>query len=244
MNYDYKIIIPARWSSSRFPGKVIAHINGKPMVQHTYERAIKTNASEVIIATDRETIYEIAKKFGAHVEMTGPATNGTSRIAEVAKKRLWIKDQVIVNLQADEPTIHYKNIHKVAIDLHRNVSCDVATLQTSIKTEAELNDPNIVKVVTNADRHALYFSRLPLRSGTGDIVGHKHIGIYAYRGASLNWISGLKNCALEKIEQLEQLRVLYQGGKIHVSSIKYPMGPAVDVPSDIDKVEKYLKEHK
>lgn len=234
---DYKIVIPARWGSTRFHGKPIIHINGKPMIQHVYENALKTSASDIIIATDNETIENICIKFGAEVIMTGEHLSGTSRIYEIAENKSWTKDEIIINLQGDEPTMHHKNIHKIAQDIYRHVSCDVSTLSCPITNEKDLHNPNIVKVITDINGHAIYFSRNPLKTA------QRHIGIYAFRGSSLKYINKLEPCDIEKEEKLEQLRILYNGGRIHVTEAPEPIGPSVDVPNDIDLVEKYLNEY-
>lgn len=233
---NYKIVIPARWGSARFPGKPVIHINGKPMIQHVYENACKTIADEIVIATDNETILDMCEKFGAPAMMTGEHNSGTSRIIEVASKQSWDYDDIIVNLQADEPTMSHKNINKVAIDMHKNLSCDSATLSYPIKNKEDYYNRNIVKALIDINKYAIYFSRLPLK------LAHRHIGIYAFTYRTLQWICSLEECELEKEEKLEQLRILYNGGRIHVTEAPDPVGPSVDVPRDIDLVEKYLKE--
>jgi 3-deoxy-manno-octulosonate cytidylyltransferase (CMP-KDO synthetase) len=238
MTKEYRIIIPARWASSRFPGKPIEKINGKPLIQHTYENTIKCfNASEVIIATDDERIAETAKGFGADVQMTGKHPSATDRLAQVAIKRGWENFDMVVNVQCDEPTMPPANIEQVAANLRKRPTLDAATLYLPITQTKDVEDPNVVKVVWELDGQALYFSRSPIPYGGKK---NRHIGIYAYWVKTLKWFHHLDQCDMEKDEALEQMRILWYGGNIHVAKAVKDMGPSVDAPGDIAKVEEYL----
>lgn len=241
----YKIVIPARYSSKRFPGKMLAMIEGKPLIQHTYEHVIQcSNVDEVIIATDNYKIKDLAKVFGADVHMTNEHPTGTDRLAQVAHDRGWKENEIIVNVQGDEPTIPHENIHQVVKNLSSHVGWDIATLCERIVSWNDFNNPNIVKVIRDADHKALLFSRAPIpfkgyeKAGVG--YGHRHIGLYAYTGSTLKWYHTSNQCELELAESLEQLRILYNGGMIHVTNAMRKTGPSVDEPEDIEKVRSYL----
>lgn len=242
MSRPFKIVIPARYDSKRFPGKMLADINGKPLIQHTYEHACECkDVAEVIIATDDYRIKDIARAFDADVQMTGKHSTGTDRIAQIVVDRAWKKDNIIVNLQGDEPTMPHKNIRQVVKNLHAHPNWDVATLAEKIYNRGEFENPNIVKVLWDVDHRALLFSRSPIPFiGFKSFCGFRHIGLYAYTGATLHWYYYEHHCGLEDAESLEQLRILYSGGKVHVAEAKTHIGPSVDTPDDIGKVEEYL----
>jgi 3-deoxy-manno-octulosonate cytidylyltransferase (CMP-KDO synthetase) len=227
---SFHIIIPARFDSSRFPGKVLEPIDGQPMLQWVWNKARQSGADSVTIATDHERVCTVATEFGATVMMTsGQHSTGTDRLVEAATQLGFSDDSVIVNVQADEPTIPPALIQQVAHNcLH--YPCDVATLCEPIDNEADKHDPNIVKVVSGIDGQALYFSRAPIpHHGTA----YRHIGLYAYRASFLSQVPSLQPCVLEKAESLEQLRWLSNGKPIHVDIACARSGNGIDTPADL-----------
>jgi 3-deoxy-manno-octulosonate cytidylyltransferase (CMP-KDO synthetase) len=240
-------IIPARYASSRFPGKPLADILGKPMIQWVYERACQAKfLDEVIVATDDQRIYDAVNNFSGKAIMTSlSAANGTERIAEVAQKN---DVKLIVNIQGDEPLIDPDVIDQLVILMRENPAAPVGTLVKKIENVENLNNPNIPKVVLNNDFYALYFSRsvIPFYRDHEDqnqwlkaADFYQHIGLYIYRREFLLKFVKLPISNLEKIEQLEQLRILENGYKIKVGLTKTD-SIGVDVPSDIDRVISYL----
>jgi 3-deoxy-manno-octulosonate cytidylyltransferase (CMP-KDO synthetase) len=233
-------VIPARYASTRFPGKVLADIHGKPMVQHVYERALAAGAAEVIIATEDRRVEQAAEKFGAAVCMTSPDhVSGSDRIAEVAVRMQWKDSTVIVNVQGDEPFIPPDNIAQVAANLVRH-KVEMASLRTPILVEADVRNPNIVKVVVDAGDMALYFSRavIPYQRDASDIPARydRHIGLYAYRNAFLQRYTRMPPAPMETAEKLEQLRALWLGARIHVALAHTAPGAGVDTPEDLAQV--------
>lgn len=210
---DFVVIIPARYESTRFPGKVLFDIHGKPMLQHVWERAMDSKASRVVIATDNDVIRDVAEEFGAEVCMTyQDHKSGTSRITEAVSILQLPDHQVIVNVQADEPFIPVSAIDQVGC-FHWG---DVTTLKYPIYDSMEINDPHTVKVVTNALDDALYFSRSPIPYNVnGQDCVFKHIGIYGYTVAFLKVIDELES-PIAKEESLEQLNALWYGYNIKV----------------------------
>ncbi len=243
---NFRIVIPARYQSTRFPGKPLEQICGKEMVLHVYEKAVQSNAVEVLIATDDERIFEVASKAQANVCMTSTDhITGTDRLVEVVKAQQWPADTVIVNVQGDEPLIPVACIEQVAQNLHQNRDAVMATLATPILSLEEYNDPNVVKVVFNKVGMAMYFSRsgIPFyRDGNHNdsCPSFRHIGIYAYRAGYLAGYSSLPECEIEMVEKLEQLRVLHNGGAIHVAVAAELPGPGVDTPEQLVEVESLL----
>jgi len=240
-------VIPARFSSSRFEGKVIAKIAGKPMIQHVWERAKQAIIlDELIIACDDERVAQVAREFGAKVVSTAKGhASGTDRIVEVINP---LDVKVIVNIQGDEPLIHPVMIDKVAQELLDNPKASMATIMKKIEDPKEIDDPNVVKVVVDKNNFALYFSRapIPFRAATSDIKNpayYKHIGLYAYSKDFLFTYRNMPSSNLEKVEKLEQLRVLEEGYRIKVIETKYDT-IGVDTPEDLERAEKYFKEHK
>ena len=238
-------VIPARYDSSRFEGKVLADILGKPMLQHVWERAKQAmSLDEVIIACDDERVREAALGFGAKVIMTSrDHTSGTDRIVEVVNP---IDVKVVVNIQADEPLIHPLMIDSLADILLKDNSLTMATLMKRIEEPRDINDPHVVKVVVDKNNFALYFSRspIPYRSLDSEIkkpVYFKHIGIYGYTKDFLFTYKNLPASNLEKIEKLEQLRVLEEGFKIKVIETKFDT-VGVDTPQDLEKVKEILRQ--
>ena len=242
----FSIIIPARYASSRLPAKMLKEINGKSLIEHTYSNAIKSNASRVIIATDDERIKTVAEGFGAEVCMTNDShTSGTSRIAEAVSFLNFQNDDVIVNLQGDEPMMSPSEINQVASNLVSS-GMSVATLCETINTEDAYFDENCVKVVYNSRGRAMYFSRSPVpafRDGQNinlDLC-FRHIGLYAYRVNFLKNYSNMPISRLETAEKLEQLTFLMEGFDIHVDVSFASTGYGVDTESDLIKVKKELK---
>jgi 3-deoxy-manno-octulosonate cytidylyltransferase (CMP-KDO synthetase) len=231
-------VIPARANSSRFPNKVIAKINAKPMVQYVWESAGRAKSlNKIIIATDDETIAHVVRQFGGEAVMTpSNLATGTDRVAFVARQH--DDAEIIVNLQGDEPLLPPSAIDALVELLSSQPEFDMATLAVRQTSSADLQNPNIVKVVTAYNGAALYFSRSPLAISTeGGFL--KHIGIYAFRRSALMRFCALPVSPLEQVERLEQLRALENGFKIAVHEITTDT-IAVDIPSDISKVESFL----
>jgi 3-deoxy-manno-octulosonate cytidylyltransferase (CMP-KDO synthetase) len=238
------IIIPARYSSTRLPGKPLADIAGKPLIQHVYERARESGVGAVVVATDDERIRKAAEGFGAQVCMTRPEhRSGTERLAEVIARMAIQPDEIVVNLQGDEPQMPPALIRHTADALASHPDAVVATACFPIRDGTELHNPNVVKVVFDSRGYALYFSRAPIpfpRDG-GLSPAYRHIGLYAYRAGYVATYVGLDPSPHEQAEQLEQLRVLWHGGHIvvHVANQAPPAG--VDTPEDLERVRKYFK---
>ncbi len=243
-------LIPARFASTRFPGKPLADILGKPMIQHVYERTIRsTLVDDVIVATDDERIAAVVRGFGARVEMTrSDHPSGTDRLAEVAQR---LDAEIIVNVQGDEPLIAPEMIDEAVAPLASDASIPMGTLKSPLVCAEDYANPNVVKVVTDRDGFALYFSRSPLpyvRNDQGLDFGEivrrfapaRHIGLYVYRRDFLLDYARLQPTALELAEQLEQLRALEHGYRIRVvETSRSSLG--VDVPEDLKAVERVLR---
>jgi 3-deoxy-manno-octulosonate cytidylyltransferase (CMP-KDO synthetase) len=247
----FRVVIPARFDSTRLPGKALLSVAGKPMIQWVHERALASGASEVLIATDDARIASAAAAFGAEVVMTATShTSGTDRIAQVACERLWDDAQVVVNVQADEPLIPSALIAEVAQLLAAHAAADLATLAMRIVSLADFLDPNVVKVVVDVSGRALYFSRAPVpwdRDGSAArpplarfADAWRHIGLYAYRVATLRKIRGLAPSPLEACEKLEQLRCLENGLRIQVGEASAAAGPDVNTAEDLRRVNALL----
>jgi len=248
----FRVVIPARHGSTRLPGKPLAPIAGEPMIRHVHRLALASGAAEVIIATDDERVRAACAGFGAAVEMTSAGhASGTDRIAEVAARRGWAAEDIVVNVQGDEPLLPPSLIGQAAALLAATPAASIATLATPVGSEADYLDPNVVKVVARADGFALYFSRAPIpwdRDGApGGPAGRerhrgarRHLGIYAYRVAALAALSAAPPAALERLERLEQLRALAMGLPIVVADAVEPPGPGVDTPEDLARVERLL----
>lgn len=250
---EFRIIIPARFESTRLPGKVLADINGKPMVQYVYENSLASGAESVVIATDNDQVREVAEGFGAEVVMTEAShQSGTERIAEAVAALDYDKDEIIVGVQADEPLVPPDMIRELAgaLDEHDNVR--IASLCQKITDIEELLDPNAVKVVLNRRHYAMYFSRATIpwdREGfknqdQATISDHhyRHIGLYAYRAGFLSDYIDWPESPLEMLECLEQLRILWNGGRMHMTITKKKIPPGVDTPADLEKVRALMKE--
>lgn len=238
------LVIPARYNSSRLPGKPLLEIAGKPMVQRVYDCAVNAGFENIIIATDDERINDACRAFGADVCMTSPAhETGSDRLAEVVASRQFADEDIIVNLQGDEPLTPAVNLHQVAYNLENNPEAMIATLCTSIMNQAEYEDPNIVKLVTDNMGMAMYFSRAPIpyQRDSKLVVAEfakRHIGIYAYRAGYLRNFVKLESCRLEQLEKLEQLRAMWYGTRIHVAEAQEIPGPGVDTPEDLVALNK------
>ncbi len=241
----FTVIIPARYASSRLPAKLIQDVGGKPLIEHTYSNAINSGASKVVIATDDKRIENIANNLGATVCMTGENhTSGTSRIAEAIEKLNIDDDEVIVNVQGDEPMLSSDVIEQVANNLASS-DMQMATLCERVKDKQQYLDPNCVKVVFDKNGKALYFSRSPIpyfrEQEDFDLeLCFKHIGIYAYRAGFVKQYLSMSSSNYEKVEKLEQLTVLNEGFDIHVDIACAATGYGVDTQDDLDKVRKEL----
>jgi len=229
-------VIPARFASVRFPGKPLATLKGKPIIQHVYEQVTGSELFDyVIIATDDERIEEVVRNFGGSYQMTSPHhPSGSDRIAEVVRD---FDCDVVFNVQGDEPLIQKEPLALLK-DAFKDKEVQVASLMTTITDEAELNNPNIVKVVTDSKSDALYFSRSPIpcnRDRIQDVEYYRHIGVYAYRKQTLLDFVKLPQSSLELTEKLEQLRLLENGIPIRMIKTSY-QGIGIDTPEDLDKV--------
>jgi len=241
-------VIPARFSSTRFAGKVLAKDTGKFLIQHTYERACLAKLPEkVIIAADDEKVAAAAETFGAECVLTSPDhQSGTDRIAEAVAD---MDVEIIVNLQGDEPEIDPANIDYLAKMLMDNPDCPMATLAAEFQTAQQVSDPNIVKVIIGRSNKAIYFSRSPVpydreKAGVGDVRQYlRHIGIYAYRKKFLQEITALPQTPLEKIEKLEQLRAIENGYSILVGKVQHTCD-GIDTPEQYAEFVKRYKERK
>ncbi|WP_192456750.1 3-deoxy-manno-octulosonate cytidylyltransferase [Musicola keenii] len=241
----FTAIIPARFASTRLPGKPLADINGKPMVVHVMERARESGASRVIVATDHPDVAQAIAQVGGEVCLTSPDhASGTERLAEVIEHYAFADEEIIVNVQGDEPMIPPSIVRQVAENLAAS-RAGMATLAVPITTSEEAFNPNAVKVVTDAEGYALYFSRATIPwerdrfAVNRDTIGDhflRHIGIYAYRAGFIRRYVGWAPSQLEKIEMLEQLRVLWYGEKIHVAVAQEVPSVGVDTPEDLARV--------
>ena len=231
------VIIPARYESTRFPGKPLADLHGRPMIQCVYERAQRARGIDrVIVATDDERIRAAVERFGGDVRMTGSAhRTGTDRIAEVAAS---LDAELVVNVQGDLPLLDPAMVDAAVAPLRGDAGLPMATIKTAIDSPDELNNPNVVKVVTDRDGYALFFSRSPLphhRDGAPDTaLGYKHIGLYAYRRDFLLSFARMTPTPLEQAEQLEQLRALERGYRIRVAEVA-TASIEVDTPADLER---------
>ena len=234
-------IIPARMGSTRFPGKVLALLGGKPIVQWVWERTKASKADEVIVASDSEEVIRAVEAFGGKAQMTSPNhPSGSDRIWEVASK---LDCDIIINVQGDEPFMEPSVIDRLIDVMQETPAPDMATVVVPSTREQIANNPNSPKVVVAADNTALYFSRSPipfLREGGTDMPLYKHWGIYAYSRAALSRFVSLPESPLEKCEKLEQLRALENGMKIKVIQTNF-QSIGIDTPEDLVQAENYLK---
>ncbi|WP_196138151.1 3-deoxy-manno-octulosonate cytidylyltransferase [Aliikangiella sp. G2MR2-5] len=238
------LLIPARYGSQRFAGKPLALIKGKPMIQHVYERASQASGIDnVYVATDDERIQAAVEDFGGQVVMTGAeAESGTDRIDDASTQLGLVEDDLIINLQGDQPLVNPETISQI-VELFDRPDCDfeMATLGYEITDESELDDPKHVKMVFDDKGYALYFSRakIPYGRDTSDYPVYKHLGIYAYTKRFVSRFSSLPVGRLESLEKLEQLRALENGMKIMTAISKYD-SPEVDTKEDIEICESKL----
>lgn len=243
------IIIPARYASTRLSGKPLADVACKPLIQRVHECAAKTGAAAITIATDDERIRAVAEGFGARVCMTSPKHHsGTDRLAEVIEKQAIGTDEIVVNLQGDEPLMPPELIREVVGKLAAHKDAMVATACHAIHDRESLVNPNVVKVVCDAKGYALYFSRAAIpwprevmagQSGAA-IQAYRHIGLYAYRAGFVRRYASWPPCPPEEAEQLEQLRVLWHGERIVVHEAREMPEAGVDTPEDLERVRKYF----
>lgn len=253
MSAAFTVVIPARFASSRFPGKPLKSIAGKPMVQHVWEQACKSQAGRVVVATDDARIVEACQAFGAEVLLTRDDHNsGTDRLAEVATQLGLAADAIVVNVQGDEPLIPPAIIDQVAANLAAHPEAAIATLAEPIEDVASLFNPNVVKVATDINGLALTFSRAPLPWARDALAAsrevlpanvpyRRHIGIYAYRAGFLHDFVAWGPCWLENTESLEQLRALWHGVRIHVADALEAPPAGVDTPEDLERVKRLLE---
>jgi 3-deoxy-manno-octulosonate cytidylyltransferase (CMP-KDO synthetase) len=248
----FRVVIPARYASTRLPGKPLADIGGRPMIEHVWRRAVESGADQVVVATDDVRVEAAARRFGAEVCLTrADHQSGTDRIAEVADRHGWPEGAVVVNLQGDEPTMPPALLRQVAGALAVHAGAAMATLAVPIRERAELFDPNAVKVVTDRHGYALYFSRAPLPWHRASFPGTqgampdgvpywRHLGLYAYRVGFLRRYVTWDPAPIEECEALEQLRALWQGERIHVGLASETPGSGVDTPEDLERVRRVL----
>jgi 3-deoxy-manno-octulosonate cytidylyltransferase (CMP-KDO synthetase) len=247
----FRVVIPARYASSRFPGKPLVELAGRPMLHWVYENARRSGAREVLVATDDARIADAARACGAPVTMTAAThASGTDRIAEAAEIAGWASRDIVVNLQGDEPLLPPALLRQVAELLEGHAGADLATLATPVLSVGEYLDPNVVKVVTTPDGRALYFSRAPIpwdrdgaaAGGAPRFAGaRRHIGLYAYRVAALRRLAALPVAALEDTEKLEQLRALADGLEIRVADALEHPGQDVNTPADLERAAAMLR---
>ncbi|PPK66566.1 3-deoxy-manno-octulosonate cytidylyltransferase (CMP-KDO synthetase) [Methylobacter tundripaludum] len=252
MSVRFKVVIPARYGSTRLPGKPLLNIAGKPMIAHVCERAQEADADEIVVATDDQRILQAVADLGIKAVMTrADHQSGTERIAEVARLCGWAGDEIIVNLQGDEPLIPPAYIRDAAEALADQELAGIATLAAEINDPEEIFNPNAVKVVLNKDGYALYFSRAPIpwerdafsRSGgapSGKLPYLRHIGMYAYTVDFLNRYCLWDASKLESVESLEQLRILWHGEAIRVKIVDKTPAAGVDTQEDLLRVEQAL----
>jgi 3-deoxy-manno-octulosonate cytidylyltransferase (CMP-KDO synthetase) len=251
----FKVVIPARYASTRLPGKALLSLAGRPMLQWVYEQACAAQAEEVWIATDDERIAERARSFGGtapvRVAMTSSGhASGTDRVAELARVRGWGERQIVVNVQGDEPLLPPQLIRQAAQLLELYPQADIATLFTPVDSLADFLNPHVVKVVADAQQRVLYFSRAPIpwtrdapdagEQATRWQGARRHIGLYAYRAGALQRMAALPVSPLEGAEKLEQLRALEAGFEIRIAQAERAPGPDVNTEADLERVAALL----
>ncbi|MDY7561323.1 3-deoxy-manno-octulosonate cytidylyltransferase [Pseudomonas sp. CCC3.2] len=253
MTVVFTVVIPARYGSSRFPGKPLKLIAGKPMIQHVWEQALKSSADHVVIATDDTRIVDACRVFGAEVLLTRDDHNsGTDRLAEVAAQLGLAADAIVVNVQGDEPMIPPAVIDQVAANLAAHPEARMSTLAEALNDIGALFNPNVVKVVADINGLALTFSRAPLPWARDALANdrdqlpagvpyRRHIGIYAYRAGFLHDFVSWGPCWLEDTENLEQLRALWHGVRIHVADALEAPPAGVDTAEDLERVRRLLE---
>ena len=252
----FHIVIPARYGSTRLPGKALLDIAGHPMVWWVWQRALTSSAASVVVATDHDDIASIMRECGADVAMTNAShPSGTDRLAEVVDQRGWSDDEVVVNLQGDEPLMPVENLEQVARELGENPAASIATLAETITDVQAFRDPSVVKVVASAAGNAMYFSRAPIPypRDIGDAALEakilelglmRHVGLYAYRCGFLRAFVSWEQAPMERVEALEQLRALHHGAQIRVAEAAQPVPAGVDTQKDLDHVRRLLSEQR
>ncbi len=254
MSHEFKVVIPARYGSSRLPGKPLLNIAGKPMILHVCDRAKEAGAEQIVVATDDKRILDTVNNYGFDAVMTSPShESGTERLAEVAKIYQWSQADIIVNLQGDEPLIPSEYIALTANSLATQTIAGIATLAAEIHSVEEVFNPNAVKVVLDHQGYALYFSRAAIPWNREEFMREnisacsatyfRHIGMYAYRVNFLQRYVQWETSVLEKVEMLEQLRILWQGEKIRVATVEKVPEAGVDTEEDLLRVEQYMVQH-
>lgn len=251
----FRVVIPARYASSRLPGKPLLEILGRPMLLHVIDRARESQAAEILVATDDERIQRLAESVGISALMTSPAhQSGSERLAEVVERLGFADETILVNLQGDEPAIPAQLIDQVAADMAAFPDAVMTTLGSPITDPDELFNPNVVKLVTDAKGYACYFSRAPIpwqrdafANGKPQVLPTtipplRHIGLYAYRAGFLQRYLNWPASPLEQAESLEQLRVLWHGERIHVSLCQVRPGPGVDTQADLQLAAQALSQ--
>lgn len=251
---EFKVVIPARYASTRLPGKPLADIAGRPMVVHVAEKAVASGAADVWVATDHPQVAEAVARHGFKACLTDERhASGTDRIAEVARQLGFADDEIIVNVQGDEPLIDPRLIRLVAENLGSHSAAAIATACHPLHDRRGMFNPNVVKVVTDHQGYALYFSRAPIpyardafaeAGGAGLPPGlpvYRHIGLYAYRAAFLKIYAGLAPCPLEQFEALEQLRALWHGHRISVAVTERAPVAGVDTEEDLFSVRRLFE---
>ena len=252
MKQDYHIVIPARMASQRLPGKPLLDVDGAPLLQHVFEKARRSGAASIVIATDNRRILETAESFGARAVMTSTEhESGSDRIAECAALMGWADEELIVNLQGDEPLMPPACLNQVARLLIEDPDADVASLYCPVKSREEAGNPNAVKVVVDSRGRALYFSRsmIPYPRSAGQAqeadadfsFWKRHIGLYAYRVGALKLFTSLRPTPLETLEKLEQLRFLEAGCRIRMAQASAPIPAGVDTPEDLERVRMHFR---
>ncbi len=251
----FGVIIPARYGSSRLPGKPLRMVCGKSLIVHVYENALLARAHFTIVATDDSRIADAIRAVGGDVELTSSShQNGTERLAEVIEKRRFEGDTIVVNVQGDEPLLDPEHISIVAASLAQHPQAGISTLATPIRQSHDIANPDVVKVVVDRQNHAMYFSRAAIpwlrdvyplqpdaeipRSYSHCVL--RHIGVYGYRAETLLRLASLPTCDYEKAESLEQLRALYRGIAIHVSVVDDYLARGVDTEDDLKFVEDHM----
>lgn len=245
---DFCVIIPARMRSTRLPGKPLADIHGRPMLAWVHDCAKQCGAERIIVAVDDASLHAAAEQFGAHAVLTrGDHESGTDRLAEVVTQLGLPDNQIVVNLQGDEPLMHPELLRQVAGLLVAQKEAAMATLMVPIIDVHEFNDPSVVKIVASHTGKALYFSRSPIpfhRDGlpeNGAVLGYRHLGIYAYRAGFLQRFAAAPMAELERAEKLEQLRALAMGESIAVAVAEMIPPAGVDTPADLERVRAVLR---
>lgn len=251
---EFRIVIPARYDAERLPGKPLLEIAKKPMIQHVYERALESGAESVVIATDDKRIQEAAEKFGAQVCMTSSDhKTGTDRVAEACIALDYDEDEIVVGVPCDLPEIQPDIIRQVAADLDEHDNVKVSSICEPIRSPEQVFDPTVVKVVVNHRNYAVYFSRAPIPWDRDtfnfkdyskielDSTHFRHIGVYAYRASFLSDYVEWADSPIENIERLEQLRTIWNGGRIHMCIAKKRMPVGVATKEELERVRAELK---